>query len=298
MSVDPQITQTDHCPRDHHRRRNYGPEHRLPSRQARIFRLAPPGAQSVDQRHLMARCGDCRSTACQPQSHPAGDLCDGVVPSPQRESGQATGYRRTGGYWLAQSQHRLTELKRIAEMGIRTGLHVKVIAGSELPLRLPYLKTDDLAGALWVAEDGQTNPVDTCMAYASAAKRLGVRILERTAVSGIVDQRRKVRGVTIADEHSIRCGFVVNCAGAWARLVGAMAGVSVPLQPVEHMYVVTEPIEPANAISDIARPRQRYLPQGRRGQAGARRLRDRSHSMVIVGRRPCVSYFQENWQHF
>jgi heterotetrameric sarcosine oxidase gamma subunit len=165
-----------------------------------------------------------------------------LFPALERETGQATGYRRTGGLWLAQTLDRLVELRRIAAMGEMAGLSVAIISAAECALHLSSLRVDDLAGALWVDSDGQTNPVDTCMAYARGARQSGVRIRERAAVTAIHQAGGAVHAVEIADGAVIRCQFVVNCAGVWARQVGALAGVPVPVQAVEHMYVVTEPV--------------------------------------------------------
>lgn len=161
----------------------------------------------------------------------------------EAETGQATGYRRTGGLWLAQTEARLVELRRIAAMGDLTGLRAAMLSPAECAGRMPLLRVDDLSGGLWVEEDGQTNPVDTCMAYAKGARQRGVRILERTAVTAIHSVGGAVHSVETAGGGRIRCESVVNCAGAWARQVGALAGVAVPLQAVEHMYIVTEPLE-------------------------------------------------------
>ncbi len=166
----------------------------------------------------------------------------------EAETGQATGYRRTGGLWLAQNADRITELKRIAAMGTMNGLDARMVTPDETAAAFPLLRVDDLAGALWVAEDGQTNPVDTCMAYAKGARAAGLRIRERTAVTGINIAKGAVESIETADGRRIRCGTLVNCAGAWAGKIGALAGVPVALQAVEHMYVVTEP------LADLPKP--------------------------------------------
>ena len=70
----------------------------------------------------------------------------------------------------------------------------------------------------------------------------GLRIRENTSCSGFVTKGGRIAGVKLASGAVIACETVVNCAGAWARRVGAIAGVPVPLQAVAHMYVVTEPI--------------------------------------------------------
>lgn len=169
------------------------------------------------------------------------------------ETGQATGYRRTGGLWLARTADRLTELKRIAAMGEMAGLDASIISPAQCAERFSLLRVDDLAGALWVSEDGQTNPVDTCMAYAKGARRFGVRIRERTSVTAVHTLFGAVHSVETADGDVIRCEFAVNCGGVWARQIGAMAGVAVPVQAVQHMYVVTEPVAGLPAPCPIVR---------------------------------------------
>ena len=166
-----------------------------------------------------------------------------AFPALERETGQGTGYRRTGGFWLARTDDRLVELRRIAAVGEMAGLAARIVGRDEVAAAAPNLRVEDLAGALWVAEDGQANPVDVCMAYAKGARTAEVRIREGVACAGIERRNGAVHGVRLSNGTAIRCETVVNCAGAWARAVGAMAGVPVPLQAVEHMYVTTEPLE-------------------------------------------------------
>ena len=170
-------------------------------------------------------------------------VADEVFPALERETGQSTGYRRTGGFWLARTADRLVELRRIAAIGEMAGLDARMVGRDEVAAAAPNLRVADLAGALWVAEDGQANPVDVCMAYAKGARAAGVRIREDSLCTGIEHRNGAVHAVRLSDGTTIRCEAVVNCAGAWARAVGAMAGVPVPLQAVEHMYVVTEPLD-------------------------------------------------------
>jgi 4-methylaminobutanoate oxidase (formaldehyde-forming) len=93
-----------------------------------------------------------------------------------------------------------------------------------------------------VEQDGQANPVDICMAYAKGARAGGIRILEGVACAGVETRGGAVHALVLDTGDRLRCHAVVNCAGAWARGLGDLANVPVPLQAVEHMYVVTEPI--------------------------------------------------------
>ena len=160
----------------------------------------------------------------------------------EEETGQATGYRRTGGLWLAQTQDRMAELHRTAANGEIAGLDAGIITPAEVARHWPQLKVDDLAGALWVPADGQTNPVDTTMAYAKGARQSGVKIIEKTPVEDIETCNDRVTGVVTADGR-ISCEYVVNCCGMWARQLGATVGVNIPLQAAEHVYFVTEAID-------------------------------------------------------
>jgi sarcosine dehydrogenase len=104
------------------------------------------------------------------------------------------------------------------------------------------MRTDDLVGAVWLPGDGKANPADITQALAKGARNNGVRIFEKTRVTAIDTRDGRVTGVQ-TNEGPIEAEIVVNCAGQWARQVGRMVGVTVPLYSCEHMYIVTEKME-------------------------------------------------------
>jgi 4-methylaminobutanoate oxidase (formaldehyde-forming) len=159
----------------------------------------------------------------------------------EAETGQATGFRRPGSVSVARTAERMHELKRLASMARCFGVDVEVIGPSEAGRRWPLMRTDDLVGALWLPRDGRTNPIDTTLALARGARQAGATILEQTPVTGIRVAGGRVVGVRTL-EGDVACEAVVNCAGMWAREVGRMAGVTVPLHASEHFYIVTEPM--------------------------------------------------------
>lgn len=173
----------------------------------------------------------------------------------EKETEQETGYQQTGGYWLAQTSDRLEELKRIAGLGILTGLSPEIVSAADTADRVPQLRTDDLAGALYVAKDGQINPVDLCMAYAKAARNYGAHIKENATVTRLDVTTGKIRGVHLDDGSFIRARSVIICAGAWSNLLKSPSGspLRIPLQAVEHMYIVSEPLANAPAPFPIIR---------------------------------------------
>jgi len=106
----------------------------------------------------------------------------------------------------------------------------------------PLFYTGDILAGFYTAEDGRVNPVDVTMALAKGAKMGGARILEETRVTGIKREKGWVTGV-VTDRGEIEAEYVVNCGGIWARELGKMAGVNVPLHAAEHYYLITEPID-------------------------------------------------------
>ncbi len=163
-----------------------------------------------------------------------------LFPKLEQDTGMSTGYRRTGGYWLARRPERMDELHRIASLGSHFGLTPQIIGPEEV--NVPGLNREGLVGALSVAEDGNVNPVDLCMAYAKAARQGGVRIREGAEVVDILKRGGAVSGVRLADGEIIGADQVALCGGAWAKPLADALGVALPLQAVEHMYVVTEPV--------------------------------------------------------
>lgn len=176
-----------------------------------------------------------------------------IFPELEKTTGQTTGYRQTGGLWLAQNYARLTELRRIHAMGCRVGLGVEIISPREVAQIMPHLRVDDLAGALWVAEDAQVNPVDLCAAYAAGAKQFGVQIFENEPIRTVTTDTGRISGVLLTNGEHVDCKTVVLCAGVWSRALAAEIGVNIPLQGVEHMYVITEPIHSLSTSVPVVR---------------------------------------------
>ena len=164
-----------------------------------------------------------------------------LFPKLKEETGQDTGYRQTGGYWLARDENRHDELHRIAAVGRHFGLHPEMIDNKTLASALPCLDTSGVSLTMAVPEDGSVNPVDLCMAYAKAAKHMGVEICEGARVERLIKSGDRVTGVELADGKVIKSGAVVLATGAWSKPLAETAGLKLPLQPVEHMYIVTEP---------------------------------------------------------
>jgi glycine cleavage system aminomethyltransferase T/glycine/D-amino acid oxidase-like deaminating enzyme len=160
----------------------------------------------------------------------------------EAETGQATGFRRCGGLTVARTPARMTTLRRTAATAQAYDIECELLTPADAAQRYPLLYDADLQGAIWLPGDGRANPVDLTAALARGARLRGATIRERVRVTGVLSSEGRVRGVR-TDHGDIEAEIVVNCAGQWAKQVGALAGVTVPLHSAEHFYVVTEQID-------------------------------------------------------
>ncbi len=153
----------------------------------------------------------------------------------------ATGIRANGSITVALSEDRMEELRRGQAMAQSFGVEVSELSIEEITAKYPHLNVDDVIGGIFIAKDGQGDPANITMALAKGARMKGVKIFEGVKVTGIDQVNGRVCGVE-TDQGHIAADYVVNCAGMWAREVGLMAGVAVPLHAAEHFYIVTEPM--------------------------------------------------------
>ncbi|MGB7321197.1 MAG: FAD-dependent oxidoreductase, partial [Albidovulum sp.] len=158
------------------------------------------------------------------------------------ETGLETGWKMSGCLRLATNQDRWTEYKRLATTAKSFGMEMHLVSPAEVKRMWPLMDVSDLVGASWLPTDGQASPSDITQSLAKGARMHGAKIFEGVRVLGFGMEGGQITSVkTSAGE--VACEKVVNCAGQWARQVGDMVGINVPLQPVKHQYIVTEKIE-------------------------------------------------------
>ena len=170
----------------------------------------------------------------------------------EAETGLATGWKNTGSLAVARTADRMTVLKRTAASARAQGVDVDVISAAEAGNLWPMMETSDLQGAIWLPGDGKANPTDLTQSLARGARNGGAKVIERVKVSDILVKDGVVTCVE-TDKGRIDAEIVVNCAGQWAREIGKMCGVSVPLHSAEHMYIVTGEIEGAHPDLPVMR---------------------------------------------
>src|SRR5512141_584255 len=160
----------------------------------------------------------------------------------EAETGQATGFMPIGFIEVASDKDRLEEFRRVAAFNRYCGIDVQELSPREVGGLFPLAKVDDIEAGFYVKEDGRVNPVDVTMALAKGARMRGVKIYEGVPATGGTQKSGRVTGVT-TPFGDIRTDFVVNCAGLWARELGAQNGVVLSNQAAEHYYLITEPIK-------------------------------------------------------
>ncbi|HEY8818087.1 MAG TPA: FAD-dependent oxidoreductase [Candidatus Limnocylindrales bacterium] len=162
------------------------------------------------------------------------------------ETGTDPSWHEVGSLRLASSPERFEELRRQAGWAKTFGLPLELISGQEAQALFPLMSTDDVLGAVYLPTDGWLDPSGLANALAAGARQRGASIRPHTRVVAIGTDRGRVTGVTVerADERiDIRADVVVNAAGMFAPEIGRMVGVNIPIIPMAHEYLFTEPIE-------------------------------------------------------
>jgi 4-methylaminobutanoate oxidase (formaldehyde-forming) len=166
----------------------------------------------------------------------------------EAETGHPVGWKQVGSLIVATSAARLTQLRRTAAMGELFDVEVQMISAASAGEKWPLLRTDDVLGAAWLPHDGKVLPGEVPLALAKGARARGAQVVEGVRVLGIEHTGRRVVGV-LTDRGPVRADYVVLAGGMWTRELGLRCGVTIPLYPVEHHYVVSEPL--AGAFDEL-----------------------------------------------
>ncbi len=154
----------------------------------------------------------------------------------------STGLKQNGAITVASNKDRMQELLRQATTAQLSDVEVEVLDQKRIKELYPVIKNEDLVGGVYMPKDGQADPVGVTNVLAKAARMNGVQIFEKTSVSKIIVKNEKIYGVE-TNKGKIKCEYVVLASGMWSRQIGENIGVSVPLYPNEHFYVITEPMK-------------------------------------------------------
>jgi dimethylglycine dehydrogenase len=156
-------------------------------------------------------------------------------------SGQSCGLHPNGGLMLAATAGELDSLRLICSRARYLGMHTEMISLEQARELNPLIDPQHFSGALWRADGGHCDPSGTTHAYVKAARTLGAAVERFTRVLTLA-RRRDGSWDVITDKGTVNAEHVVNCAGLWAREVGHMVGVELPVLAMEHHYLITEDI--------------------------------------------------------
>jgi len=158
----------------------------------------------------------------------------------EAETGLDAGLRQVGNIRLAMTPERMDEYHQYAGVAATLGVEVNFLTPGEIKDMWPLCNTDGLLGGIVHPRDGYIQPADVTQAMARGARNNGAEIYRNTAVTG-VEQQANDEWVVRTDKGDITCEHVVFASGNFARRTGAMVGLDIPVIPVEHQYIVSEP---------------------------------------------------------
>ena len=158
----------------------------------------------------------------------------------EAETGQHVGFKKVSNIRLARTQDRWDEFMYYAGVAETIGIKVNVLTPEQVKEIWPLCETEGLVGAIQHPDDGYIQPADLTQAMAKGARSRGAEIYRNTAVTGI-EQKANGEWLVKTDQGDITCEHVVSATGNFARRTGAMVGLDIPVIPVEHQYIVTEP---------------------------------------------------------
>ena len=160
----------------------------------------------------------------------------------EKKTELSTGLKQNGAITVASSKERLQELLRQATSAQLFDVNVEVLDKQKVKALYPVINDQDILGGIFMPEDGQADPVGVTNVLAKAAKIEGAQIYEKIPVTKILVKNNRITGVETVN-GKIDCEYVVLATGMWSRQIGEDIGVSVPLYPNEHFYIITEPIK-------------------------------------------------------
>ena len=193
----------------------------------------------------------------------------------ERETGLSVGFSQVSNIRLACTEDRMDEYRYYAGVGKTVGVEINFLTPQQVGEIWPLCNTEGLVGAIQHPEDGYIQPNDLTTALARGARNLGAEIHRHTQVIAI--EARGDGWLVKTDQGDIACQHVVSCTGNFARKTGAMVGLDIPVIPVEHQYIVTEPHPEILARKARGLPEQGVL---RESDAGYY-LREEAGGMIL-----------------
>ena len=166
----------------------------------------------------------------------------GFYPRLEAETGQAMGWRQTGRVMFTHLTERMAQYRGLPALGRARNLEIELLSPREVVDKLPIASEKGLQGGVWIPSDGRINPTDLAVALSKGARMRGARIVEEAPVRSMTIKAGRIHSVITA-KGEIQCEAVVIAAGLWSPLLGEMIGVRIPLHAVQHLYILTKPLD-------------------------------------------------------
>jgi 4-methylaminobutanoate oxidase (formaldehyde-forming) len=160
----------------------------------------------------------------------------------EKKTGFSAGLKLNGALSIATTKGRWQELKRQATTAQLFDVYAEVLNIDQIKKIYPIINEKDILGGIFMPGDGQADPIGVTNLLAKAAKEEGVKIFEKSPIEKILIKNGKIAGVKVKNQI-IECEYIVLATGMWSRQIGEDIGVSIPLYPAEHFYIITEPIK-------------------------------------------------------
>ena len=160
----------------------------------------------------------------------------------EKKVDHSAGLRLNGALSIAENKGRWQELQRQATTAQLFDVDVRILDKEQIKKDYPIVNTDEVLGGILMPGDGAADPSGVTHMLAKAARMEGAKIFEKCPVEEILTKNGKISGVKV-NGQKIDCEYIVLSSGMWSRQIGEKAGVSIPLYPAEHFYIITEPIE-------------------------------------------------------
>ena len=210
----------------------------------------------------------------------------GLYDELERISGQSCGLHRTGGLLLADTPERMEWLKMAHGRARYLGLETELLTPKEAKKLLPLIEERYFVGAMLDAADGNLDPSGTTHAYAKSARIGGAEIYLQTRVTAL-ERRAGGTWKVITDKGTIHAEHVVNCGGLWAREIGRMVGLELPVLAMEHMYLVTDEMP---EVVEFNRTHGHELPHAIDFKAEIYMRQERSGMLLGTYEKACVPW--------
>ncbi len=163
----------------------------------------------------------------------------GLYDELEKLTGQPCGLHLVGGFQMADTPERMDFLRLTHAKCRYLGMDTELVTPSEAKAMFPIMDETRFVGALWDPVEGHLDPSGTTHAYAKAARQLGAEIVLRNPVTELTQDADGTWNV-VTEQGTVKCEHVVNAGGLWAREIGRMVGLELPVLAMEHMYLLTE----------------------------------------------------------